>query len=199
MLQALLSSPDASGVSELAREVSLHPNSVRFHLDALVSAGYASRENESRSSQGRPRVVYRATRTAPDVTSTHLRNLLTVLVDDVIARMPEPAAVAEEAGERWGRESVPAGVTAPVDAFVQHANDLGFAASVVDDQVRFARCPYRVSDEDTAAHPICAVHLGMMRGFLAASGAEVTTGPLERSLGTCVASLRPLAPAKAGE
>ncbi len=53
------------GVREIAQRMGLHPNTARFHLEALVEAGLASRETEGREKPGRPRIGYRAAADGP--------------------------------------------------------------------------------------------------------------------------------------
>lgn len=189
ILQVLLSSSDSVTVNSLAEHLGLHPNSARFHLDGLVEAGYATKTPESHG-RGRPRLVYRATPSAPDVTNQHLRQLVTVLVDEIIAHLPEPMSVAEQAGYRWGQESAPQPAKRPIEALVDHANELGFVASA-DDQGRltFSRCPYRVTG-DPSANPVCAVHVGMIRGFLDSADAGMSLSEVTREGDTCSAVLR---------
>ena len=77
ILQVLLNSSDPATVNSLAKQLGLHPNSARFHLDGLVEAGYATKSPKIHG-RGRPRLIYRATQSAPDVTNQHLRQLVTV-------------------------------------------------------------------------------------------------------------------------
>src|SRR5215469_16446682 len=51
------------GVQEIAEQAGLHPNTARFHLDALVDAGLVTREPQSRESPGRPSMVYQVIET----------------------------------------------------------------------------------------------------------------------------------------
>ena len=46
---------------EIASQAGLHPNTARFHLDALVHSGLVSRERQQRESLGRPSMAYSAT------------------------------------------------------------------------------------------------------------------------------------------
>lgn len=190
ILQVLLNSSDPATVNNLAKQLGLHPNSARFHLDGLVEAGYATKSPEIHG-RGRPRLIYRATRSAPDVTNQHLRQLVTVLVDEVISQLPDPMAAAEQAGYRWGRAITPDQTGCPVTALVEHANELGFLASAEEDQITFGRCPYQVSG-DPSANPICGVHLGMMKGFLDSTRASVAPSGLSRRNGTCQLHLTPI-------
>ncbi|MGH3445378.1 MAG: helix-turn-helix domain-containing protein, partial [Nocardioidaceae bacterium] len=55
ILQALRQAPDGLGVQELAAQVGLHANTIRFHLEWLVSDGVVQRRVEERNGPGRPR------------------------------------------------------------------------------------------------------------------------------------------------
>jgi DNA-binding transcriptional ArsR family regulator len=69
VLAVLRDSPDALSIVEIATRLRLHPNTVRFHLEALVEAGQAERVEHPRTGPGRPpqmfglgigRLVFRA-------------------------------------------------------------------------------------------------------------------------------------------
>ena len=63
VLEALRSSDDPLGVTELAEQLGIHPNTVRFHLDALVAQGLVDRRLEEpsgpRPAPNRPRTPSR--------------------------------------------------------------------------------------------------------------------------------------------
>ncbi|MEO9222875.1 MAG: ArsR family transcriptional regulator, partial [Mycobacteriaceae bacterium] len=46
------------GVIDISAPVRLHPNTVRFHLDALAESGLVERTTEERTQPGRPRTLY---------------------------------------------------------------------------------------------------------------------------------------------
>ena len=48
------------GAVELAERLALHPNSVRYHLDALHRAGLVERRSDVTGRRGRPQLRYRA-------------------------------------------------------------------------------------------------------------------------------------------
>src|ERR1019366_3122468 len=48
------------GVREVADQTGLHPNTARFHLDALVDAGLVTRAPRARTVPGRPSMAYQA-------------------------------------------------------------------------------------------------------------------------------------------
>ena len=53
------------GVRDVAQRTGLHPNTARFHLEALTETGLAVRETEDREAPGRPRIGYRAAADGP--------------------------------------------------------------------------------------------------------------------------------------
>src|SRR5215469_12902963 len=89
------------GVREVAQRTGLHQNTARFHLEALVEAGLATRETENRDTPGRPRVSYQATADAAGGRRRY-RLLSEMLAGLIAGTMPAPSAAAEAAGREWG-------------------------------------------------------------------------------------------------
>lgn len=58
VLDALRASDSPLGVTEVAGQLGVHPNTVRFHLDALVTEGAVECSRQETSGPGRPRTVY---------------------------------------------------------------------------------------------------------------------------------------------
>ena len=54
VLDMLRAADGPLGVREVAQRMGLHPNTARFHLEALVEAGLAVRETEDRESPAGP-------------------------------------------------------------------------------------------------------------------------------------------------
>lgn len=182
------------GVAALAKDLALHSNTIRFHLEALVESGYASRSHEPPKGQGRPKTLYQSTETAPVVDGNHLRDLTQVLVRQLIHNAPDPGRAAEDVGRAWGQEMAAdrAGSKRGEDgmsALLDHTVGMGFDVSVVGEEtVEFHSCPYRSVSQPTLAS-ICKVHLGMMRGYLESTDSEFDVESL-RPGDVCVAALR---------
>lgn len=190
VLKLLLDSSEPMSSTVVAENLDMHTNGVRFHLDALVRAGFAERSSQHTGTQGRPRVLYAATKDAPDVTSDHLRELLRVFVDHFVVALPDPLEQAEVAGHAWGRSAGANSKGDAVDSLTEHATQLGFAATrPAPNKLCFGRCPYPVQP-GVELDPICAVHLGMMRSYLEAAGSDATVDSLERGEEVCTATLR---------
>jgi predicted ArsR family transcriptional regulator len=52
VLDMLRAADNPLGVRDVAQQTGLHPNTARFHLEALVEAGLAERETEDRETPG---------------------------------------------------------------------------------------------------------------------------------------------------
>jgi len=201
VLDMLRAADGRLGAREIAQGMGLHPNTARFHLEALVKAGLAVRETEDRETPGRPRIGYRAVADGP--ARRRYRLLAEMLTSLIAAAMPEPGKAAEEAGREWGaylteqpppfQRPTAAEAIAKLTAIVE---ELGFAPHAEDGpgsgQYRLClrHCPFR----EVARHHqdvICALHLGLMRGALARMRAPVTADRLDPFVepGVCVARL----------
>ena len=189
VLDMLRAADGPLGVREVARRMGLHPNTARFHLEALVEAGLAVRETEDRETPGRPRIGYRAAADGP-AGRRRYRLLAEMLTSLIAGTMPEPGSAAEEAGREWGAylteqpppyqrltaEEALAKLTAIMEG-------LGFAPQAEadgDGQYRLClrQCPFREVAEQHQ-DVICSLHLGLMRGALARMRAPVTADRLD--------------------
>lgn len=103
MVEVLQTARHPLGVSEVAQRVGLHPNAVRFHLEALVRYGLAEQVNEERALTGRPRNLYSATAVGASAARRSYRLLTEILTSYVAAQVTQPRQAALTAGEAWGR------------------------------------------------------------------------------------------------
>jgi predicted ArsR family transcriptional regulator len=166
--------------SELAERIGLHPTTVRTHLEVLVDAGLATAAREVRRVPGRPRVLYSAVAQVPESQDGY-RLLAEILSSELAASAEDPSARAAAAGAAWGRFLVSApepfaDMTAARgrSAVVALLARLGFAPEVSAGgaQIRLRRCPF-IDVAREHADVVCAVHLGLMRGALAALDAPL--------------------------
>jgi len=176
VLEALQASDEPLGVGDVARRVGLHPNTARFHLDALTESHLAERQREERDVPGRPRWLYTAGPESGRTGRRSYRLLAQILTSYIAAQTPHPSRSALEAGEAWGHYLVdrpaPWAKTDAEDAtaaLVKSLDDLGFAPERSDDEqgrkVLLHHCPFREA-ADEHREVVCAVHLGLMRGVL---------------------------------
>ncbi len=191
VLEALRAAGEPLGVAELAERLALHPNTVRFHLDALVSEGAVERAVEQPSGPGRPRTVY-AVRPGMDRGGERRYRLLAqILLSRLAAEGPAAETAAVEAGQIWGRHLVeplppfhrPSAPEA-VDRLTAMLADLGFDPDPADattgppSQVRLRHCPFLELAEEYGSI-VCPLHLGLMQGALTELRAPVAAGVLE--------------------
>jgi predicted ArsR family transcriptional regulator len=189
VLAALQDSPQPLGVTEVAECVGLHPNTTRFHLDALVDAGLAERGSEAREHPGRPRTLYSAAPGSVRTGQRSYRLLAQILVSYVANEAENPGRVALEAGEEWGRhlterpapfERVDAAGAS--DRLVERLDEIGFAPEAMTSgrkrRVLLHHCPFREAAEQNR-EVVCSVHLGLMRGLLAELDAPIEAQRLD--------------------
>jgi predicted ArsR family transcriptional regulator len=194
------------GVQELAEQVGLHVNTVRFHLDRLVAEGVVARQVEERSEPGRPRLTFSAV--GPPGKRSY-RLLAEILTSFLYGAMPDPVTAATDAGRTWGhyltKRPPPYRRTneeESVRELLRILGDIGFVPELVQSgesrEIWLRHCPFL---EVAEAHGdvVCAVHLGLMQGALAEMRAPRTADRLEPFVepSLCVARLGDL-PAGAG-
>lgn len=200
VLRYLLAQHALKSVVDIADALALHPNTIRFHLDALIELGYVHEEQEKPQGQGRPRGLYRATADAPEVDTSHLRDLTQVLLRHIVGEADHPKKVVEEIGHSWGREVAHASDedlrhledAQPGDALeeiISHTQSMGFEATKTSDEtIAFASCPYRSIGQPMLSN-ICAIHFGLLRGYLDEANAPMEL--LELTPGTtCIAKFQ---------
>lgn len=190
------------GVREVAQRMGLHPNTARFHLEALVAAGLAVREAEDRQTPGRPSICYLPTAEGP-AGQRRYRLLAQMLASLITGTVPDPGAAAAEVGRAWGayltQQPPPfQRVTAAeaVERLTATMEGMGFAPQVVSDeksgqyQLRLHQCPFREVAEQHR-DVICGLHLGLMRGAFDLMRAPVTADGLDPFVepNLCVARL----------
>jgi predicted ArsR family transcriptional regulator len=189
VLDLLRAADGPLGVREVARQTGLHPNTARFHLEALTESGLAARETEGRQTPGRPRIGYRASAAGPGGRRRY--RLLAEMLTSLIGTMPEPGNAAEEAGREWGAylteqpppyQRLTAGKAIARLAGMMEELDFAPRAEAGDGagqhRLCLRQCPFR---EVAERHQdvTCALHLGLMRGALARMRAPVTADRLD--------------------
>lgn len=163
-------------LAEIAREVGIHPNTARFHLDALVSEQLVDQLAGTSSGRGRPPATY-ALRPVMARGGHRDYRLLAEMLLGVVRENASP----ERIGESWGHHLVerPApGRTADATGGVVALLDrIGFAPERVPDGIRLWHCPFLELAEQNR-DVVCPLHLGLIRGALAELGSPVTVSNL---------------------
>ncbi|MGV0790833.1 helix-turn-helix transcriptional regulator [Mycolicibacterium sp. XJ1819] len=200
VLAALRDADRALSIVEVAERLAVHPNTARFHLEALAKSGRVETIKPSRAKPGRPPLMFRAT-TGMDPDGPRDYRMLAAVLADALARQRDPAGRAVAAGRAWAKNHAPA-AAAPdekkaIDKLTALLAEMGFAPERrLDDhdlgEIALRNCPF-LELADSRRDVICPVHLGLMQGALAAWEAPVTVDALipfaEPDL--CVAGLAP--------
>ena len=189
VLDLLRAAGSPAGVRDIADQAGLHPNTARFHLDALVDAGLAARAPKERTTPGRPSMAYRAVAGGEPVGRRRYRLLAEMLTSLIAGMLPKPGEAAGEAGREWGRylteqpppyQRLDAGKA--VERLTATMAEIGFAPEAVTDgtqyQLRLRQCPFREVAENHQ-DVVCQLHLGLMQGALAQMRAPVTADRLQ--------------------
>jgi len=185
VLRALRAAPGPLGVAAIAERLAVHPNTVRFHLDALERDGAVVRTAHDPSGRGRPAVLYRSV-----PAGVHPSRRYELLADVLVAALgDDPAARsrAERAGDERGRQHARrtrhrgrgrSGADS-VERLVDYLDEAGFAPDrTAPDIVELHNCPFgEIAERE--GRIACAVHAGMMRGALAGWGGDVSVAGLE--------------------
>ncbi|MEL4358013.1 MULTISPECIES: helix-turn-helix transcriptional regulator [unclassified Luteococcus] len=162
-------------VREIARDFDLHPNTVREHLDALLEQGLVAREASSPTGRGRPALMYRPTSASQDVARDY--ELLSDVLAEQLAAMPNARETALAAGRSWGNRTV---TERDGDVRIEELpgviGRLGFEPTLpdVDGNLVLRSCPILAA---ARRHPevVCTVHLGYVQALIEAAGEDPTT------------------------
>ncbi|MEV4969542.1 helix-turn-helix transcriptional regulator [Streptomyces scopuliridis] len=206
LLDALRDAGTPLGVTEIAERVGIHPNTARFHLDALVSHGTVEREQEESSGPGRPRTVYTPRRGMDRGGKRGYQLLARILLSQLASTGPDAEPAAVETGRLWGRHLIE---PAPPFHRMSHGEavervsgllaELGFDPAVdggdgeAPHRIRLRHCPFLELAEEFQ-EILCPLHLGMLQGSLAELHAPVTATRLEpfAQPEVCLAHLTPV-------
>ena len=202
VLELLRSAAGALSVTDLAAQLDLHANTVRFHLNRLVAGGLVTREVEQHRGPGRPRLTFAAVAEQDMPNGQRSYQLLAdMLAGFIAATSPDAAGQAEELGRTWGRylatRPAPAKRVTEEESLrelLRVLDDIGFSPRLAEkdhgSQVLLRHCPFL---EVASAHRevVCSLHLGVMQGVLSEQRAPLEATRLrpfvEPSL--CVADL----------
>lgn len=200
VLDLLRAARSPVSVRDVADRTGLHPNTARFHLDALVDAGLATRASRARAAPGRPSMAYQAVEGGTPGRRQY-RLLAEILASLIAVVLAEPGEASVEVGREWGRYLTerPApfqrtDACEAVEGLAAILRELGFAPEAVADeagyQLRLRQCPFREVAE-VHQEVVCQLHLGLMQGALDQMRAPVTVDGLQpfAEASLCVARL----------
>ncbi len=200
ILQLLRVSAEPRSIASVADELSVHPNTVRFHIDALLRAGRVEQVLGDSAGPGRPPILFRVSRRMDPAGPTNYRLLASILTG-YVAEHPDAASIAAQLGRSTSPALLPSSAqgrapskTRAVTELVELLAELGFEPEPADGprtrEIRLRHCPFQNLAEQHG-EVICSVHLGLMQGALSAMRAPVTVDRLDAFVepDLCVAHL----------
>ncbi|BBZ63560.1 helix-turn-helix transcriptional regulator [Mycolicibacterium monacense] len=200
VLAVLREAGTALSIAQIAGELAVHPNTARFHLEALAGTGQVEAVEADRAKPGRPPLMFRAVAGMDPAGPRDYRTLAGILAD-ALARQPNAARRAVTAGRSWGEHTAEPTRTRSrrqaVDRLTDLLAGLGFAPEARPTaggigEIGLRNCPF-LDLADTRRDVVCPVHLGLMQGALSRWKAPITVEALipfaEPDL--CVAHLAP--------
>ena len=188
VLRVLRAASAPMSITAIADELGVHPNTVRFHLDTLISDGRVEHVEPDSKRPGRTPLMFRAIRQMDPEGPRHYLLLAEILAMSLAAGR-NPRAKALAAGRAWGKRvesPVPQGkkmsARESIDHLVDVLDELGFAPerrkSGGVQQVGLRHCPF-LELAQTRANVVCPIHLGLMQGALASWHAPVAVDQLD--------------------
>jgi predicted ArsR family transcriptional regulator len=162
-------------VAELAPPLSLHPNTVRSHLQLLEEAELVVSAPDRSGGRGRPPIVFSAV--PAEAEQEHA--LLAASLASALEPLPGGVEIAEAAGRSWGGvliERLEPGREPDDEACIDRVSSLlrrrGFAPEVGSNELVMHRCPFR---ELAERYPrvVCSFHAGLINGALEELGSGV--------------------------
>ncbi|XVX19043.1 helix-turn-helix transcriptional regulator [Actinomycetota bacterium] len=163
-------------IEQVATRLGRHANTVRVHLEALVTSGQLNRQPLEKGGRGRPAWTYSPA--ADALPPADYRHLAVVLADAVRATAGDPAEAAERIGRQWG-ERMCAHREAPsrpsrsaaTGQVIADLERMGFDPERHSrNEIRLRACPLIDAARDNR-DVVCGIHQGMLRAIAEASGA----------------------------
>lgn len=215
LVYGLLQSADEPlSIAEISRRGDVHPNTVRFHLNALTALGRVEQIENLARTPGRPALLFRAVIGMDPAGPRRYRLLAEILVAGLLeSSNPRESAIA--AGRAWTSQqeqpsTAPESGDAaseghdPTGGLMHLMGDLGFAPELRHDEAGDSRtelhlrhCPF-LELVKTAADVVCPLHLGLMQGALQNWGSTIQATSLQPFVepDRCVAQLSQAASAR---
>lgn len=182
VLRFLRAQTHACDVGAVASALGVHPNTARYHLDALCTSGQVSREPAATERPGRPSYEYAAT-AGMDQDGPRNYELLARVLLAGLGNSSDAQEAAGNVGLAWGAQlAVHADPASdPLDDLVATLRTERFDPQVAEERgvIDLHHCPFLELVAGDSAATVCQVHLGIMRGYLQARESSTTVERLE--------------------
>lgn len=201
VLRALEAEASPVTLSSLCAATSLHPNTVREHLEALEQTGLVRRSKAPTRGRGRPAWEYSLVAGGEDPVVAEYAGLAATLAAALSRLSRHPGRDAVDAGRTWGAQ-LAAGTTAPDGsgavarrrAVVALLERLRFSPTTGPraTTVRLTSCPL-LGVAEQYPDVVCGIHRGLVEGALDRWGDSTTDVALRpfAEPGACLLTMTP--------
>lgn len=180
VLTALRTAQSPLRVRDLVDEFGLHENTIREHLEGLVTSAHAERVRLISSGRGRPSYGYQSRKDFVAQIEPQAReyaSLALVLAKQLAAIGGSARSVAISAGEEWANRFIqsiqePSGSKVALRKRVYEIlESLGYSpkANSKRNLIRLQTCPLLAAAK-LEPEIVCSVHLGLVRGLISQAG-----------------------------
>ena len=171
VLDALDSFPEGALLSELSKELGIHVNTVRGHVDELAERGLVGWRVASRTTRGRPSHVYHVRTPQHHAVMDEYVTLVETLTETLAG---DDLDAARDFGRAWARRNADRFGEPPKDfeelaaAVLRSLREMGFDPLVREAdgdasvEVGLQACPFVAADGTPPAATICALHQGFI-------------------------------------
>ena len=181
--------PDGIQVAEIGKALGMHPNTVRGHLEELLSAGVVFRRVAPGTGRGRPSHIYTARVARTNLASHAMIALVEVLAGTLADKDTDGA---KQLGRQWAErvnthrhDNLRVDLETAERHTCQTLREMGFdpvprpeAASAKVREIGLNACPFIAEEGARPAPVVCALHEGFLdRG---AGDVEVQLIPHDR-------------------
>lgn len=200
VLDALDTFPKGARVSEIAKTLGMHVNTVRGHLEELVGMDAVFAVSAPTTGRGRPQLIYKLRIPSNKTIANEYLTLINIMSKHLGNSADDQARqLAQQIGREAGAQLIDEGFSSAniqeaVDTLCSHLRDMGFDPEVIVDStnnrhvdVCMHSCPF-VGPQGELVDFFCDVHQGMLQHHKDQSPLNINLQPLMAD-GKCMVSI----------
>lgn len=175
--------PRGARAAEVAKDLGMHVNTARGHIDELIHVGAVTAVPEHSTGRGRPSLIFQARVPDNRAIADEYVSLISVLTT-MLAGKEElddfSSPQARELGRQWARATGADIQSGALDTLFATLRDMGFDPSQGADpsEIELNACPF-VSSGTTPSPFVCAIHAGFLQEASGAD-ADIALTPMQR-------------------
>lgn len=194
VLDVLQTFPLGARTTELAEKLGMHVNTVRGHLDELISREAVRVSSVPAQGRGRPSYIFSVRVPDNRLVADEYVSLVEVMAEALAGQdtiTPEALAQARRIGEAWAKKMGHAGepigdANAAIEKLFIKMRDMGFDPVITEPTtVALHACPF-ITESSLPSPFVCSIHEGFLRE--ATGSVELTLLPFAGD-GSCIVEI----------